>query len=53
MIAISMITSILALFVIAAMVIYLIVPENKDCNQDCNQGRDCDCGEKDGIQKTD
>lgn len=44
-----MITSILALFVMAAMVVYLLIPENKNCNQDCNQGRDCDCGDKNGL----
>ena len=49
MIAVSMITSLLVLIIIAAMLVYLIVPENKNCNQDCNQGRDCDCGDKNGL----
>jgi hypothetical protein len=49
MIALSMITSLLVLFIIGEMIVYLIVPENKNCNQDCNQGRDCDCGDKSGL----
>lgn len=44
-----MITGLIALSLIILVVVSLTLPENTNCNQDCNQGRDCDCGDKNGL----